>query len=1010
MPLPLFLQRRRPLYVTLSVVMVGLFVLFYVVLASFQYQQGTRRMLATASESARMMARQTEEVINALLKPAETAVTLLAASDLPSPAEPGAQARWLRLLSAVLAENQSADAVYVAMADGSFVLMRPVDAEAARRVFSPPIGARWQLQLLDRRAPEATGWFVFLDATFATLERRPMTDLGFDPRQRGWYRDALGAAGGAPIRTPPYVYFTTREVGLTVARRLRDRDGVVGIDVGVATLSRLLQRESALPSGEAVIVDAAGRVLAYRDPARLVPAAGPDGTPELPTVEQLGVPVLGAIQARWRAAQASPGGPGAADGAGQAPIDLDGRRWYTRHEPVAEGLRGAPLYLAMAAPEDELLSSAHYLRRISIAVSLGLVLLTIPVLLRVSRAVSRPLHRLARDAEAIGRFEFDGPDLPGSRILEVDNLARAMRGMKQALRRFLEISSTLSSERRFDRLLGRVLQETLGVAGADSGVIRLVGRDGDRLEAAAAMMAGEAVPVDGFEPLRLDAEGGTASARVAAREDRTVMVEKRRDLADEQDFYTTSFDRLRADRLVVVAVPLKNRKQELIGTLELGFAERPGEPRREVEPARIAFVEALSGTAAVAIDNQRLLMEQKALLQSFIELVAGAIDAKSPYTGGHCQRVPELAKMLARAACDQTEGPFADYRLSDEQWEELHIAAWLHDCGKVTTPEYVVDKATKLETLCDRIHEVRMRFEVLKRDAEVALCRQALADAGVATAALDATLAEAHRVLDEEYRFVATCNEGGEFLDRAAVERLRRIGARTWQRTLDDRIGISHEELQRKQRTPATPLPVQEALLADKPEHLFPRPDRERLAADNPWGFRIDTPEHLYNRGELYNLTVERGTLSAEERHKINDHMVQTIRMLAQLPFPRHLRNVPEIAGGHHEKMDGTGYPRRLRREELSVSARMMGVADVFEALTAADRPYKRGKTLTESLQIMARMSEGAHIDADVFALFLRSGVYLEYARRFLRPEQIDEVDITRFLPRAAPVAGAVPA
>jgi HD domain len=247
-------------------------------------------------------------------------------------------------------------------------------------------------------------------------------------------------------------------------------------------------------------------------------------------------------------------------------------------------------------------------------------------------------------------------------------------------------------------------------------------------------------------------------------------------------------------------------------------------------------------------------------------------------------------------------------------------------------------------------------------------------------------------------------------MDREAVARLRHIGARTWLRTLDDRIGISHEELQRKQRTPAVPLPAVEPLLADKPEHLFPRPDRDRLDPDNPWGFRIDTPEHLYNRGELYNLAVERGTLSAEERHKINDHMVQTIRMLAQLPFPRHLRNVPEIAGGHHEKMDGSGYPRRLVREQLSLSARMMGVADVFEALTAADRPYKRGKTLSESLQIMARMSQGAHIDADVFALFLRSGAYLEYAHRFLRPEQIDAVDITRYLPRAEAAPQAAPA
>ena len=1002
MPLPAILQRRRPLYVALSVLMVGLFLLFYLVLASFQYRQGSQRMLATANDSARLMVRHTEEVVRGLLKPAGTAVSVLAAAELPASVDLSVQARWLRVLHAVLSQNPEADAVFVAHPDGSFVLLRPVDREVARRVFTPPADARWQLQQLDRRAAVPVGWLSHFDAALKPLEQRPLADVDFDPRQRVWYREALNAEGGALIRTSPYVYFATHEVGLTLARRLPDAGGVVGIDVGVATLSTLLQRESTLPSSEAAIIDAAGRVLAYRDASRLLRPGAAGQPPELKTLDELGVPVLAALQRRWRDDPSSLVSAGEA-GARQVPIEVADRHWHVRHEPVAQGSRGEPLYLAMAAPEDELLSVAYRQRRISILVSLALVLLMVPVLLRVSRAVSRPLHFLAKDAQAIGRFEFAGPDHPGSSILEVDEMARAMRDMKHTLRRFLDISSALSSETQFDRLLGRVLNETIGVSGADSGVIRLVSRDGRQLEAAAGMLAGVAMPPGGFPALPLDLENGTSAARVAAREDRTVITEKRRDVPDEQRFYADSFERLQVDRLLVLALPLKNRKQVLIGTLELGFGERPGAGLRQIEPARVAFIEALSGTAAVAIDNQRLLLEQKALLESLIELVAGAIDAKSPYTGGHCQRVPELTKMLARAACEQTSGPFADYQLSEEQWEEIHIAGWLHDCGKLTTPEYVVDKATKLETLYDRIHEVRTRFEVLKRDAEIRLCRERLAEARVDTTALDALLADQHRRLDEDYHFLARCNEGGEFLDPASIERLQQIGARTWQRTLDDRIGISYEERQRKEVTPAPALPVTETVLADKPEHRFERPERERFDADNPWGFRLDTPELLYNRGELYNLGVQRGTLTAEERYKINDHMVQTIKMLAQLPFPRHLQAVPEIAGGHHEKMDGTGYPKRLTREQLSESARMVAVADVFEALTAADRPYKRGKTLTESLQIMAGMCKGRHIDAEVFELFLRSGVFLDYARRFLRPEQIDEVDIARYLPAPGP-------
>ncbi|HHQ4619309.1 TPA: HD-GYP domain-containing protein, partial [Aeromonas veronii] len=439
-------------------------------------------------------------------------------------------------------------------------------------------------------------------------------------------------------------------------------------------------------------------------------------------------------------------------------------------------------------------------------------------------------------------------------------------------------------------------------------------------------------------------------------------------------------------------IALKNRDGQLLGTLVFLIDER----KKSLTPQRMAFVNALSSTAAVALTTQRLLEEQRNLLEAFIQLIAGAIDAKSPYTGGHCQRVPELTKMLAEAACEAKEGPFQHFSLDEKQWEAIHIAAWLHDCGKVTTPEFVVDKATKLETLCDRIHEVRMRFEVLKRDAEIAYWQARLHGGDEAT--LQTTLQQQWQQLDEEFAFIAHCNEGGEFMATEDIARLQQIAGRTWQRTLSDRIGISQDELARKQRAAESPLPVTEPLLADRPDHLFTRSNRDRLAPDNPWGFQVNTPEYLYNRGELYNLAIRRGTLTDEERYKINEHMIQTIIMLEKLPFPANLKQVPEIAGGHHEKMDGTGYPKRLKRDEMSIPARMMAIADIFEALTAGDRPYKKAKSLSEAIRIMGFMQQDHHIDPELFALFLRSGVYLRYAKRYMSPELIDEVDISPYL------------
>jgi HD-GYP domain-containing protein (c-di-GMP phosphodiesterase class II) len=439
--------------------------------------------------------------------------------------------------------------------------------------------------------------------------------------------------------------------------------------------------------------------------------------------------------------------------------------------------------------------------------------------------------------------------------------------------------------------------------------------------------------------------------------------------------------------VMLLTVPLLNRAGEAVGVLCV-FLEGDAE---EPSPERLALVEAFAGAGAAAIDNQRLLLIQKALLESLISLVASAIDSKSPYTGGHCQRVPELTKMLARAACDAKTGPYAQFDIDENGWEALHIAGWLHDCGKVTTPEYVVDKATKLETIYDRIHEIRMRFEVLKRDAEIA-CLKAVA-AGGDEPALRAALQAELRTLDEEFAFVAACNEGGEFMAPEKVARLKTIAARTWQRTLDSRLGVSRDE--GKRRRGARPRRFRHRV----PDGGQARArDRARAAGPDargqPWRFKMKMPTNLYSRGEIYNLSIARGTLTEEERYKINDHIVQTIIMLTKLPFPKHLRSVPELAGGHHEKMDGTGYPKRLSAGDMSVQARIMAIADIFEALTASDRPYKKGKKLSEAIGIMARMKKEKHVDPDLFDLFLESGIYRTYAERYMEPQYIDAVDV----------------
>ena len=298
--------------------------------------------------------------------------------------------------------------------------------------------------------------------------------------------------------------------------------------------------------------------------------------------------------------------------------------------------------------------------------------------------------------------------------------------------------------------------------------------------------------------------------------------------------------------------------------------------------------------------------------------------------------------MIAEACHKQASGPLKDFNMTDKDRYELEIAGWLHDCGKVTTPEYVVDKATKLETIYDRINTVDTRFEVLKRDARIQMLeninQRRSTDAGADCSDLEAEYETRIKQLDDDREFVRHSNIGGEFMDAAAQQRIRDI-------------------------------------------------------ADYRWIDATGKSAQFFNEDEIKNLTISRGTLTKEEREVINNHMAVTIKMLEKLPFPRHLMNVPEYAGGHHERMDGKGYPKGLTREQMSLQARMMGIADIFEALSASDRPYKTGKPLTECLQILGFMKKDHHIDPDIFDVFVRDKVYLRYAEAFLPKNQIDEVD-----------------
>ncbi len=472
-----------------------------------------------------------------------------------------------------------------------------------------------------------------------------------------------------------------------------------------------------------------------------------------------------------------------------------------------------------------------------------------------------------------------------------------MASDQASFERLIDIGIALSAEKDTDKLMETILLEAKDIGNADGGTLYIRTKDDElkfeivRTDSLGIAQGGTSGEEATAPPVSMYLDDGTPNeknvASYSAITGTTVNIEDAYN-SDEFDFAKTkTFDEMFGFRSKsFLNVPLKNNAGEVIGVLQLINSMDPetGDVvsfSGDIRP----LIEALASQAAVALDNANLIEAQKKLLDSFIELMASAVDAKSPYTGGHCQRVPELTSMLTQAVCDSNAPPFADFSLTDAEWYELRTGALLHDCGKVTTPEYVVDKATKLETITDRIHEVRTRFEVVKREAIISFHEQVAAggNAGTLKAELDSRLEQ----LDDDYYFLAECNLGGEFLAEDKIERIKQIATTKWTRTLDDRAGIATMELHRYEREPAKALPVEEDLLADRVDHLFEH-DVAPYTADpnNPYGFRMDAPAQKFNKGEIYNLCVQKGTLTNEEHFKIKDHIVQTIVMLENLPLP----------------------------------------------------------------------------------------------------------------------------
>ena len=513
-----------------------------------------------------------------------------------------------------------------------------------------------------------------------------------------------------------------------------------------------------------------------------------------------------------------------------------------------------------------------------------------------------------------------------------------MSDSKDCVERFIDIGMALSTEKNHHALLEKILKNAMELSSADAGTIYSI-TDNQQLAFDTVLntsldihlggTSNNAINLPNIDIFTFGQVNTSAMVAIAAANGEVINVED----VDECENYDFSAAKAMDEHIgyrtdSVLTIPMKNHQGELNGVIQLINATNEHNEIIAFNDDDIRVVKSLTSFAAIILTNKQLVVEMENLFSAFSKLIASAIDTKSPYTGSHCRRVPEITMLLANACNDIEHGPLAAFTMDKEDFHELGVAAWLHDCGKVATPEYVMDKAKKLETVFDRIELVSARFEIAARD----LYYSNKYDENEKALLL--------KELESDRDFICHANKGGEFFDDDKIKRVHKV-AKNYQVTIK---GVK-----------------QDILTSD----------------------------------EVYNLITKRGTLNAKERQVINGHMDVTVEMLESMPFPKHLKRVPEYACGHHEKMDGTGYPKGLKRDEMSIPARIMGIADVFEALTANDRPYKDPKTLSETLTIMGRMKLTDHLDPDLFDVFISQKVYLKFAKEYLEPSQIDLFDIT---------------
>ena len=879
-------------------------------------------------------------------------------------------------LARYLANDTLTNSIYMGFPNGDLLGAHKLGSKTKKYYYDAPENANFVIETLEyKQAYSNQLTRVYLSKNFDVIDTTVTKNDSLNVFERTWYK--IGMQSPNLVPTPIYKDLRTNEDALTLVQKHQFSDVVIATDLNISTIVNSLKTSDLSNDAIRVLFGDKGQFVVYHKNDSLF-----SNFSDASNNNDMGNLLQKAEFKKIISANLNKNK--------LFTFNFKGEEWLSQTHNISV-LQNNNARLLIAVPKNSILGPSKKMLQDTMLMLVSIGVLFIPLSWLFARVLTRPLRNISEQIKQVTALDVsETATITVSRVKEISDLQLSTTKMRKTLDDFLRLLTMLSNEQDIHSLLEKTCSKASLMLEADSAFVYLKSEKDDSI----------------LEPFILHTQDDNINADVTQCPHLSTQwpYEKLRNNVNVKDIQFNLIHPMLKTALVkagihpensnvyTLTIPLVDRSGNILGLLGFSYSEcLGGDELTHV----MGVAKTLSDFVSLSFESQNLIAKQKELLNSFIKLIAGAIDTKSPYTGAHCQRVPELASMLADAASRSKQSQFSHFSLDAKGWEQLNIAAWLHDCGKVTTPEYVIDKATKLETIYNRINEVRMRFEVLIRDAQIQALT-AIAQGECAKKTNQILVDNIHQI-EDDFALIANCNLGENFIDDDIKARIEAISQQTWLRFLDDELGLSPAELAQKDRTSPITLPIMEPVLSDRAEHMVSHIDNS-LELEAHLRFNMKRPLHRNNLGELHNLMIQRGTINTEERYIINHHVIQTITMLEQLPLPPHLNRVPEIAGGHHEQLSGRGYPRGLQEEDISLEARILAIADVFEALTASDRPYKTAKSLSQSIKILSFMSKDRHIDSDLFKLFLSSGIYLKYAHKYLKPEQIDNVNISEYL------------